>query len=45
MNYTRPGRFHIIVKGRLIYLTVWLFGWRFHYCNGAFPPFGSHHIG
>lgn len=34
-NLTIPGRFHLIVRSsdRLLYVTLWLFGKRYHYCN------------
>jgi hypothetical protein len=33
VNYTWPGRFHLICKGGLFYVTLWLFGHRLHWCN------------
>jgi hypothetical protein len=35
LNYTWPGRIHLIVKGVGVsfYLTVWLFRRRFHVCK------------
>lgn len=35
MNYTLPGRLHLIVKRRLLYATLWLFGQRFHWGMGS----------
>jgi hypothetical protein len=31
VNYTWPGRFHLIMHGSLIYVTLWLFKRRMHY--------------
>lgn len=35
INYTRPGRFHLIVDSRLglLYVTLWLFRRRLHYAH------------
>lgn len=33
INYTWPGRFHLIVQARFIYVTLRVFGRRYHYCN------------
>jgi hypothetical protein len=33
MNYIRPGRFHLIKRPGFIYVTLWFWGKRFHYCN------------
>lgn len=30
INYTRPARLHIIIRRDLAYLTLWLFGRRYH---------------
>lgn len=30
INYTWPGRFHLIMHLSLIYVTIWVFGRRFH---------------
>lgn len=35
INYTCPGRLHIIMSKRIIYLTLWMFNKRFHYCKGG----------
>lgn len=33
MNWTWPGRAHIITNPKLIYLTLWVFDLRMHYCK------------
>ena len=35
VNYPRPGRFHLILRGTdvWVYVTLWLFGWRLHWCR------------
>lgn len=32
INYTWPGRLHMICRADLIYFTIWLFGRRYHRC-------------
>lgn len=34
INYTWPGRLHLIV-GRYLYVTIWLFGRRYHALIGS----------
>jgi hypothetical protein len=34
INWTRPGRCHVIVNRRLVYATLWLFSRRWHGCWG-----------
>ena len=36
LNYTWPGRLHLIGKDRFenFYFTLWLFRHRLHYCRG-----------
>jgi hypothetical protein len=31
INYTWPGRFHLILNEALFYVTLWLFKRRFHF--------------
>lgn len=33
VNYTWPGRFHLIVRPRLFYITLWFRGKRYHFCE------------
>lgn len=33
VNYTWPGRFHLIVREGFLYVTLWFRGKRYHYCN------------
>lgn len=42
MNYTRPGRLHLIINREMIYATLWLRGSRYHFCSRLFPDRGSH---
>lgn len=35
INYTRPGRLHVIISRRIIYLTLWFMGKRYHWCRGG----------
>lgn len=32
INYTIPGRFHLIIRTNLFYITVWFRDKRFHKC-------------
>lgn len=40
VNYTRPGRLHLIVRRDFLYFTLWLFGRRFHKVFSL----GAHHV-
>lgn len=31
MNYTKPGRFHLIINRQMIYVSFWFYGKRYHY--------------
>lgn len=33
MNFTKPGRMHLIWNKEVFYLTIYVAGIRFHYCN------------
>ena len=39
MNFTIPGRFHLITRSKRFYVTLWLpwfdtaWKWRLHWCN------------
>jgi hypothetical protein len=35
MNWTSPGRAHLIITWRLTYATVWFRGRRRHWCVGS----------
>lgn len=40
MNVTIPSRFHLIWNDDLFYITVFVFGFRLHWCNKKFPQEG-----
>ncbi len=37
INYTYPGKFHIIIHSRLFYVTFWHKRIRYHYCLPELP--------